>query len=205
MYAVRVGRVPGIYDTWDECKKQVEKYSGAEYRKVKSLEEGRKYITGGFRSPEYGYYIDGSFLSKSNDYGYSVVVCDRNIIYQEYGKVPKEFRQSRNIGAEFYAALRAIEIIKVVGSVVEPIIYYDYQGIEKFVEEWEPRTEIARLYKMKVNNLLESTGARVRFKKVEAHSGDEYNNLADNLAKQGAYSRSYKPMIVTNTEVFKNV
>ena len=31
-YAVRVGKVPGIYQTWDECKKNVHGFPAAEYR-----------------------------------------------------------------------------------------------------------------------------------------------------------------------------
>ena len=31
-YAVQNGRVPGVYLTWDECKKQVDGYSGASYK-----------------------------------------------------------------------------------------------------------------------------------------------------------------------------
>ena len=31
-YAVRCGLIPGIYNTWDECSKNVSGYSGAEYK-----------------------------------------------------------------------------------------------------------------------------------------------------------------------------
>ena len=31
-YAVRVGKVPGIYQTWDECKKNVHGFPAAEYK-----------------------------------------------------------------------------------------------------------------------------------------------------------------------------
>src|SRR4051812_31451 len=32
-YAVRRGRQPGIYSTWDECQRQISGFAGAEYRK----------------------------------------------------------------------------------------------------------------------------------------------------------------------------
>jgi len=38
-YAVQVGRIPGIYGTWDECKAQTEGVSGAKYKSFPSLEE----------------------------------------------------------------------------------------------------------------------------------------------------------------------
>ena len=31
-YAVKKGRTPGVYLTWEDAKKQVDGYSGAEYK-----------------------------------------------------------------------------------------------------------------------------------------------------------------------------
>lgn len=42
-YAVKVGRAPGIYGTWDECKLQVEKFPGAIYKSFKTLDEAQKF------------------------------------------------------------------------------------------------------------------------------------------------------------------
>lgn len=38
-YVVWTGRAPGIYDTWEECKAQVEGFPGARYRAYTDLEE----------------------------------------------------------------------------------------------------------------------------------------------------------------------
>jgi ribonuclease HI len=43
-YAVRVGREPGIYRTWDECKAQVDGYAKAQYKGFGSLEEAEEYM-----------------------------------------------------------------------------------------------------------------------------------------------------------------
>ena len=40
-YAVRVGKVPGIYQTWDECKKNVHGFPAAEYKSFPSEEEAK--------------------------------------------------------------------------------------------------------------------------------------------------------------------
>ncbi|KAF5368515.1 hypothetical protein D9758_002392 [Tetrapyrgos nigripes] len=40
-YAVSVGRVPGIYETWDECTAQVKGYPGARYKLFRKLEEAK--------------------------------------------------------------------------------------------------------------------------------------------------------------------
>ena len=36
-YAVKIGRKPGIYLTWDECKQQVDKFKGAVYKSFNTL------------------------------------------------------------------------------------------------------------------------------------------------------------------------
>lgn len=43
-YAVRRGRKPGVYNTWDECKEQVDRFAGARYKKFASEEEALKFI-----------------------------------------------------------------------------------------------------------------------------------------------------------------
>ncbi|KRX23562.1 Ribonuclease H1 [Trichinella nelsoni] len=43
-YAVRKGRNCGIFPTWEECKMQVNGYSGAEYKKFSTEQEAREFI-----------------------------------------------------------------------------------------------------------------------------------------------------------------
>ncbi|GAA5954501.1 hypothetical protein JCM3765_004477 [Sporobolomyces pararoseus] len=43
-YAVRVGRAPGIYLTWEECKAQVDHYSGCVFKKFKTLAEAQNFV-----------------------------------------------------------------------------------------------------------------------------------------------------------------
>ena len=38
-YAVRNGKKCGIFSTWDECRKQIHGYSGAEYKSFPTKEE----------------------------------------------------------------------------------------------------------------------------------------------------------------------
>jgi ribonuclease HI len=35
-YAVKIGKVPGIYSTWDACKAMVDGFSGTVYRRFKT-------------------------------------------------------------------------------------------------------------------------------------------------------------------------
>lgn len=43
-YAVAKGKVPGIYLTWDDCKKQVDHFSGAVYKSFLTMEEAEQFI-----------------------------------------------------------------------------------------------------------------------------------------------------------------
>ena len=43
-YAVRVGKVPGVYQTWEECKKNVHGFPAPEYKSFMSIEEANAYM-----------------------------------------------------------------------------------------------------------------------------------------------------------------
>lgn len=43
-YAVRVGRKPGIYNTWDECQEQVLKFSGAAFKGFDTYNEALTFV-----------------------------------------------------------------------------------------------------------------------------------------------------------------
>lgn len=42
-YAVKVGKTPGVYTSWDECKAQVDGYPGAKYKSFKTADEAREF------------------------------------------------------------------------------------------------------------------------------------------------------------------
>ena len=43
-YGVKKGLVPGVYTSWDECKAQVDGFSGAEYKSFKTEAEAHDYV-----------------------------------------------------------------------------------------------------------------------------------------------------------------
>ncbi|XP_078613025.1 ribonuclease H1-like isoform X1 [Branchiostoma floridae x Branchiostoma japonicum] len=62
-YAVRNGRNPGVYRTWDECRDQVNKFSNAKYKKFRTQEEAWQFISG---SPATSTYKHASAPSSSS-------------------------------------------------------------------------------------------------------------------------------------------
>ena len=77
-YAVRKGTVTGIFRTWEECKKNVHGYSGAEYKSFKTLEEAEAYMKGGAVTEEVTdtvpIYVDGSYNKVTKEFSYGMVV-----------------------------------------------------------------------------------------------------------------------------------
>jgi viroplasmin and RNaseH domain-containing protein len=43
-YAVAKGRIPGIYMNWEECKQQVNKFSGEKFKGFENLREAENYM-----------------------------------------------------------------------------------------------------------------------------------------------------------------
>ena len=50
-YAVRKGKEPGIFETWEACRASVGGYPGADYKGFQTLEEARAYLAAGEESP----------------------------------------------------------------------------------------------------------------------------------------------------------
>jgi len=46
-YAVKVGKRPGIYTTWEDCREQVDGYPCATYKKLRTVEEAEAWMRGG--------------------------------------------------------------------------------------------------------------------------------------------------------------
>ena len=83
-YAVRVGKVPGIYLTWDDCKAMVDGYPGAKYksfgsiaeaeasnRAKKELDEIKKEIIKFFVENRTNISVTKPILGKCNELGYA--------------------------------------------------------------------------------------------------------------------------------------
>ncbi len=47
-YSVHKGRVPGVYTKWEDCKNQIEKFEGAEFKKFENEEEANNFMQNGF-------------------------------------------------------------------------------------------------------------------------------------------------------------
>lgn len=195
-YAVKVGKSTGIFETWDECKKQVTGFSGAIYKSFQSLDKAKEYLDDkniALKSEEFEFeltsddeiiaYVDGSYKKDTLEYGYGVVLILKDDIVELYGKGQNpEVAKSRNVTGELFGSVRAIsEAIKLGKKKI--IIFYDYQGISSWANgEWKCNLPLTMGYRDKIREFRKEI--EILFVKVKAHSNDKYNDLADHLAKK---------------------
>lgn len=198
-YAVKEGRVPGIYESWEACKAQVMGHKGAVYKKFSSREEALAFMEGegGKKAPDeevldtahlspgvFVAYVDGSYQAKKKRAGYGVVLFSDQGKESFCGPVSGADIKSRNVVGEVMAAKVAMKEAQKRGA-KSLTIHYDYAGIRHWaLGEWKanlPLTQDYRSFAQKMGEVMD-----LSFVKVEAHTGVKYNEEADLLAKKGA-------------------
>jgi len=66
-YAVRIGRSPGIYSSWDECLEQINNYPKARFKKFNTCEMAQNFVNGIEESYEKRQAIKQKFERKRNN------------------------------------------------------------------------------------------------------------------------------------------
>ena len=85
-YAVRIGKIPGIYTTWDKCKAQIFKFPGAIYKKFTSESDAFVYMKKDHNSIIHN--NPNALVDKSNIinvYTDGDLITHEDIIYACYG------------------------------------------------------------------------------------------------------------------------
>jgi len=129
-------------------------------------------------------YVDGSFEKDSGVYGYGVVFIEKNGNIEEYFDSGREesYQSMRNVSGEILGALKAasLAVEKGYSSIA---IFHDYQGIASWAKgAWKCNKEKTIEYREKMLEFQKDL--KISFHKVQAHSGDHFNERADALAKQ---------------------
>ncbi|SFL60545.1 ribonuclease H1 domain-containing protein [Pelosinus propionicus] len=195
VYAVRKGRKNGLFYTWPQCQEQIKGFSGAEYKSFKTEEEANAYLTGSscnvilpslpieqLSDDMMLAYVDGSYNIVTKEYSAGVVILWKGaeLTFSQKGNDP-ELSGMRNVAGETMGAKIAMNYALEQG-VRTIVIYYDYEGIEKWcTNAWEAKQEGTKKYKQYYDQVVKQL--EVIFVKVKAHSGDKYNEQADQLAK----------------------
>lgn len=188
-YAVKKGRQTGIFTTWSEAQKVISGYSNAEFKSFVKREEAENYMTE-TTAPKLIEtedtviaYVDGSFDKRSKKYSYGVVLIKNSQVIKELsnsGDNPT-YAESFQIAGECFGALNAIKWA-IEQNYQSIIIHYDYLGIEMWaLGKWRANKTVSKDYVTYFQKY--SKEIEVSFVKVKAHSGIDFNERADQLAK----------------------
>lgn len=190
-YAVRIGRNPGIYHTWDECKRETMGFKGASFKKFSTREDAEAFINEveeekkeSAVKDELVVYVDGSYRNKDKSHSYGVYMFNDE---EEYTYSKRFFKDSemRNVSGEIKGAMRAMEEAVKLGK-KKIYLHYDYEGIRSWaLGFWKTNKEGTIYYKNFYDSIKDKL--EVKFIKVEAHSGVKYNELVDQLAKEAKW------------------
>lgn len=188
-YAVKIGKTPGVYETWVECQNQISGFSGAVYKGFATKEEALAFIgeRGGeqkkYEETQAIAYVDGSYESKTNAFSYGIVFF-YNGQEMHFSKkfIDDDLAEMNNVAGEIKGAEAAIQYC-LDNNISSVTIYHDYEGIAKWCNgDWKAKKAGTIAY---VSFYKEATSkVSVQFVKVKSHSGNQYNELADKLAKE---------------------
>lgn len=188
-YAVKHGRETGIFLTWADCQKQVIGFKNAQFKSFLKKETAELYISGDEKTgtePRDGAaiaYVDGSYNVKNGEFSYGAVIFyGGETMEMNRAFCDSELSAMRNVAGEIKGAEAAMAYC-VENNIEKLDLYYDYRGIECWCTgEWKTNKKGTTDYKKYYDSIKEKLN--VKFVKVKGHSGDKYNDRADELAKQ---------------------
>lgn len=222
-YGVKKGKVTGVFQSWEACKKSIEGFSGAEYKGFGTYEEacafaGVELVDGAPESTGHEQpakprlrtqgavvdsaasdslvvYVDGSYNDALPKYAFGCVfLLPDGRIYVEYGNGDNpQSLKHRNVTGEMLGAMYAVRAAMLNGYTAIEICY-DYEGIEKWVTGvWRSKTELTQKYAAAMQEW--GRNIRITFTKVAAHTNVQYNELADQTAKRGLTEANGVPKV----------
>ena len=192
---------------WDSCKKNVDGFKGAIYKSFPTIEEAKAFMEGESTSSSanaskpgsvsgdvnldasdsskdhFIAYVDGSYNDANKKVGLGALVfADGKEIEISREVEADDLISMRNVAGEIKASEAAIKYALENGAKKITIIH-DYEGIAKWCNgQWKANLEGTKAYRdfyLSVKDKIE-----VVFVKVKGHSGNKYNDVADNLAKK---------------------
>ena len=127
-------------------------------------------------------YTDGSFRDDTIAWAF-VAVQKNEVVHQDNGviKNPKpDLIKIQNVGAELKAVMLAVCWAMGEGH-QQVVICHDYVGVSKWVQrKWRAKN----FYTQQYTRWMTKVNITIHFRHVKGHSGNQFNELADKLAKE---------------------
>lgn len=129
---------------------------------------------------QYQAYVDGSYIE--GRVGYGAIILHNGLECARFSGAVIDHNNQRQVIGELEATLTVLRWCQD-NHVTAIDIYYDYEGIARWATGvWKANNPITQGYQRTVQALP----IQISWHKVKSHSGNRWNNLADQLAKQGA-------------------
>ncbi|KAI0245979.1 ribonuclease H-like domain-containing protein [Lactifluus subvellereus] len=205
-YAVKIGKRPGIYTTWEDCREQVDGYPCARYKKMATVEGAEAWMQGG-ASPS----ATGPVDQRGAPYSMKPQVRPANRLPgQTKALIVAQSEEHQNLSercpgtqtnnrAELIAIIRALETISI--TLVPLVIKSDSEYAIKCFTDWLPgwrrnnfttskgapvkNVELI-MYMDALLSMRGRSGQQVLLEHVRGHAGEVGNEGADALAVRGA-------------------
>lgn len=203
-YAIRSGVHPEtkervenlILTSWAEAGTYVTGVK-AEYKGFPTLPEAEEYLgssdpllnksEGKYNKHALHVYVDGSYNKDIPNYGYGMVCAkDGKFLHMQHGEGKNADAISmQQIGGELLGCMNGL-LYALKNGHKEVVIFHDYKGVcYHAIGYWKRDNAFSETYYNWVQNFLsKNPSITVTFCKVDAHTGDDFNELADGQAKK---------------------
>ena len=200
-YAVKNGRDgDGIWESWDQCRAQTHGVKGVLFKSFPTREEAEAFLQKAAKAgeepaqdPQSGdpqgregqavAYVDGSFSRETGEIGCGAVLFyggERKLFSKKYRD--QDLVEMHNVAGEILGAAAVIRYCLEQG-IPALEIHHDYEGVGKWAMGlWKANKPGTQAYAALCRQA--SSRLELRFVKVKGHSGNQWNDLADELARK---------------------
>lgn len=218
-YAVKNGRIPGIYNTWEECKLQIHRFSGAKYKSfvdicdanafmsdsnvTKDFKLVEKYTKKTLDTNDLHVYTDGSHIKGGGYIGYGAYCEYKSVKYYLSGSINDSILSDYGINdnkisnptAEFLAFAEVIKILSTVN--IKIVFFIDYIGVANWMSgRWKTKASYIKKIKDITKDRIEKNNLLITIKHVSGHSGNYGNNQADLMAKSKTDINTFNKLVL---------
>ena len=196
-YAVKNGKNgDGIYDSWEACKAQVHGVKSVVFKGFPTRAEAEDFLQRAGASTTEGEapenpqregiavaYVDGSFSKDTGEFACGAVLFwkgERVLFSKKYND--PALAEMHNVAGEILGAVAVIRYCLDKG-IPALEIHHDYEGVGKWATGlWKANKPGTQAYAALCKQAMERL--QLSFVKVKGHSGNQWNDLADQLARR---------------------
>lgn len=211
-YAVKAGNVPGIYDNWAECEKQIKGFKGAIYKSFKTLEEAEDFYNS--ELDKAAYYKTGAkktiasnetimAVNAANNFAGRPPVPDNldAVIYVD-GSI-----QEKKDEIDLYNSSYGILLFSRNGIYVESTLVYDpeNQNEDSFIDENGCGTFIQERSFYRDGHFVKQSKNEVRFEVTNKKSLRGYGMFHSSLSQGAEFVGASRAIDICIKSNFKKV